>query len=117
VAEPYIAREGAEQGNSLANKDRHAKLINESRLNQPFAQETLNRDSAVEAIYSLNLHWRRVATRSQQEACSLWFNHGSHKPARDRVDRAAAQHHHAAYRHMAQEQSNVRTFRNVPVRR
>ena len=46
VAEPNVARQGAEQGNSVSNEHRNAR--DNETLNEPRTQKPLNRDPTVD---------------------------------------------------------------------
>src|SRR5664280_152319 len=46
VTEPHVARQGAEERDSVSNEHRHAR--DNETLNEPRAQEPLNRDPAVD---------------------------------------------------------------------
>ena len=46
VEEPHVSRQRPEEGNALADEHRHPR--NHETLNQPGAQEFLNRDPAVD---------------------------------------------------------------------
>jgi len=46
MVEPYVAREGAEERHSSADKHRHAS--DDETLHEPRAQEPLNRDPTVD---------------------------------------------------------------------
>ena len=46
VMEPHVAREGAEERNSVSNEHRHPS--DDETLNEPRAQEPLNRDPTVD---------------------------------------------------------------------
>ena len=46
VTEPHVARQGAEERNSVSNEHRNAS--DNKTLNEPCAQESLNRDPTVD---------------------------------------------------------------------
>ncbi len=89
VTEPNVAREGAEERNSLSNEHRHAS--DNETLNQPRAQEPLNRDPTVdvEVVSATGSELRNDLSRRPGHL----FNNAS--AGRGQVDRATTQDHHA----------------------
>jgi hypothetical protein len=87
--EPHIARQGAEERNSVSNEHRHAS--DDETLNEPRAQESLNRDPAVdvEVVGAAGSESRNDLSR---RPCHL-FNNASH--GRGQLYGATTQDHYA----------------------
>src|SRR2546425_1450008 len=89
VTEPRVARQGAEERNPVSNEHRHAS--DHETLNEPRAQEPLNRDPTVD-VEVLGTTSRELRNDLSRRPGHL-FNNAS--TGRGQVEGATTQHHHA----------------------
>src|SRR6266542_6543358 len=89
VTEPRVARQGAEERNPVSNEHRHAS--DHETLNEPRAQEPLNRDPTVD-VEVLGTTSRELRDDLSRRPGHL-FNNAS--AGRGQVDGAATQDHYA----------------------
>ena len=98
MTEPDIARQGAEERNSVSNEHRHAS--DNETLNEPRAQEPLNRDPTVdvEVVGPTSGELRNDLSRRPGHL----FNNAS--GSRGQVDGATTEDHYALVANMATPQ-------------
>src|ERR1035437_9829616 len=88
VTQSNVARQGAKKRNPVPNEDRHAS--DDKALNEPRAQESLNRDSAV-YVDVAGTAGSKLRQNVSRRSSHLFHNSASC----GQIDVVTAQHHHS----------------------